>query len=302
MKRIGKLILCPACLILMTLTVLPADAAPTGIFVSIAPQKYFVEKIGGSLVDCSVLVPAGADPHTYEPKPRQMAALAKTAVYFAVGIDFEKAWLARIASANPGMRIVHTDAGITKIAMAKHYGEAANDRKHAGPTSHDHAGGAPDPHIWLAPALVKVQAGHILQTLVAVDPKNQSHYKTGYGNFLRELDALDGELKALFAGRKGEPFMVFHPSWGYFAQAYGLKQVPIEMEGKEPKPAQLHQIIRQARERGVKVIFVQPQFSTKSAEMLSREIGGQIALVDPLAENWAENLRKAAGKFRKAVR
>ena len=123
---------------------------------------------------------------------------------------------------------------------------------------------------------MKIQAAHILRALIEADPKNRLPYTAGYDAFLKELDTLDGELKALFAGRKGEPFMVFHPAWGYFAEAYGLQQVPVEIEGKEPKAAQLQSLIRRARERGVKVVFVQPQFSTKSAEMVAREIGGQV--------------------------
>jgi zinc transport system substrate-binding protein len=119
---------------------------------------------------------------------------------------------------------------------------------------------------------------------------------------MREIDELDAELKALFAGRTGEQFMVFHPSWGYFAEAYGLVQVPVEIEGKDPKPAQLQNLIRLAREHRIKAVFVQPQFSAKSAELLAREIGGQIVYADPLAENWAANLREVARKFKAAAR
>jgi zinc transport system substrate-binding protein len=300
-KRIGKQLSCVACLVIVALSVLPVEAAVTRAFVSIAPQKYFVHKIGGDLVSVSVLVPASADPHTYEPKPKQMVELSKSSVYFAVGIDFEKAWLKKIAATNPTMRIVHTDDGIAKIAMTvqhhdkeSHYGQAKSGRL-------NHTG-SPDPHVWLSPALVKIQAENILNALIAVDPKNQLRYKANHAVFVGELDTLDAELKSFFAGRKGEQFMVFHPSWGYFAEAYGLKQIPIEIEGKDPKPAQLQILVRQARERGVRVVFVQPQFSAKNAGMVSREIGGQVVYVDPMAENWAVNLREVARKFRTVLR
>jgi zinc transport system substrate-binding protein len=278
---------------------MPVWASSLGVFVSIAPQKYFVQKIGGNLVNVSLLVPAGADPHTYEPKPRQMVELSKSALYFAVGIDFEKAWLKKIAATHPRMRIVHTDEGIAKIPMTdQHRHEGVSHKRDKKTESHD---GALDPHVWLAPAPVKIQAAHILKALIEADPKNRLPYTAGYDAFMKELDALDGELKALFAGRKGEPFMVFHPAWGYFAEAYGLKQIPVEIEGKEPKAAQLQALIRHARERGVKVVFVQPQFSTKSAEMVAREIGGQVVPVDSLAENWEANLRDVARKFSAAL-
>jgi zinc transport system substrate-binding protein len=309
MKRFG----CPTVVLICLLVAgAPADADQLKAFVSITPQQYFVQKIGGNLVDVSVLVPAGADPHTYEPKPRQMAELAKSAVYFAVGIDFEKAWMKRIAAANPGMRMVHTDEGIEKMVLSAYHSHGKDkgrraspgDAQHAsgpgGAHSHHHAG-TPDPHVWLSPPLVKIQAKHIADALVAVDSANRTRYEENLADFLRELDALDAELKSMFAGSSGARFMVFHPSWGYFAQAYELEQVPIEAEGKDPKPAQLKDLIHHAREHAVKVVFVQPQFSVKSAEMVAREIGGQVVVADPMAGNWAENLREVGRKFKAAL-
>jgi len=301
MKRIVEQITGIACIIFLALWVSPVEAAVTRAFVSIPPQKYFVQKIGGNLVNVAVLVPAGADPHTYEPKPKQMAELSKCAVYFAVGIDFEKAWLPRIAGTNPNIRIVHTDEGIKKITMTGHHHDKKSRHGHAR-AGHHHHEGTQDPHVWLSPALVKIQAEHILHALIDIDPDNQMHYKKNYTAFLEEITIVDAELKNLFAGRKGDRFMVFHPSWGYFAKEYGLEQIPIEIEGKEPKPAQLRMLIRHAREYGIRVVFVQPQFSEKSAEMISREIGGHVVYVDPLAENWAGNLREVARKFVTAVR
>ncbi len=287
------------CAVLFLLHTIPVWASSVGVFVSIAPQKYFARKIGGTLVNVSVLVPAGADPHTYEPKPRQMVELSKSALYFAVGVDFEKAWLKKIADTHPRMRIIHTDEGIAKISMTdRHHHEGDIPKQDKKAQDRD---GAPDPHIWLAPAPVRIQAAHILKALSEEDPKNRLQYTAGYDAFLKELDALDGELKALFAGSKGRSFMVFHPAWAYFAEAYGLEQVPVEVEGKEPKAAQLQALIRRARERGVKVIFVQPQLSAKSAEMVAREIGGAVVRVDPLAENWDVNMREVARKFRAAL-
>jgi zinc transport system substrate-binding protein len=287
-------------LVLWALSALPAAAAATRMFVSIPPQKYFVERIGGPFVDVSVLVPAAADPHTYEPKPKQMVGLSQSAVYFALGVEFEKVWLNKIARTNPGLKIVHTDAGIEKIMLDGH-DHAHKDPHPAQRKGHRH-GGTPDPHIWLSPPLVKRQAERILAALGEVDPANQSRYQERCRVFLTELDALDEALKALFAGRKGEPFLVLHPSWGYFAQAYGLKQVAIEIEGKDPKPAQIQRLIRYAREQGIKVVFVQPQFSAKSAAMVAREIGGGVVTADPLAEDWAENLHEVARKFRAVMK
>ena len=150
--------------------------------------------------------------------------------------------------------------------------------------------------------LVKRQAHHILAALKALDPSHSADFEANYERFITAVDALDQEFKATFSHHQGLEFMVFHPSWGYFADAYGLTQVPIEMEGKDPKPAQLRALIEHARERGIKVIFVQPQFSTKSAQLIAREIGGQVAIADPLAVDWLDNLRSVAASFKNALK
>mgnify|MGYP001576780758 CR=1 FL=1 len=302
------------------------------VFVSIIPQKYFVQQIGKELVDVQPMVLPGASPATYEPKPRQMADISKTKIYFAIGVPFENAWLEKIAAANADMRVVHTDHDIEKLAMeahhhhddpaeehheGEHHDAEHHDAEHHGADHdeekrdhhaegghkedhHEHAG--LDPHIWLSPPLVKTQARTILTALQEADPANRSAYEANFKAFVAKIDQLDGDLKKTFAGKEGLQFMVFHPAWGYFAHAYGLKQVPIEIEGKDPKPAQLQELIQHAREDGVKVIFVQPQFSTKSAQLIAREIGGQVAFANPLAEDWMANLRDVADKFQQALK
>lgn len=263
-----------------------------GVFVSIVPQKFFVEQIGKDLVDVWVMVEPGASPAIYEPKPAQMATISKARIYFSIGVPFEKAWLKKIASANPEIMIVHTEHGIQKMPMAAHHHDEGKDHEKE---HHDH--GVLDPHVWLSPPLVMVQARNILMALQEVDPAHYSDYEANYKAFIAMLVDLDGELRNIFAGKQGLQFMVFHPAWGYFAHAYRLKQVPIEIEGKEPKPSQLKELIKHARGQKIKVVFVQPQFSSKSAEQVAKEIGGQVAFVDPLALNWAKNLREVATKF-----
>jgi len=265
------------------------------VFVSIAPQGYFVQQIGKDLVDVHVLVEPGADPHTYEPKPQQMVALSKTVLYFAIGIEFETAKLAKISAVNPRMQVVHTDHDIMKLPMAPH-----DDHDTENEHSDDHHQGGLDPHIWLSPPLVMLQARSILTALQAVDPAHRSAYEANYRAFILEIVDLDDQLRATFDGLKGSPFMVFHPSWGTFAHTYGLKQVPIEIEGKSPKPAQLRDLIERARSKRIKVVFAQPQFSSKSAQQISKAIGGRVAVVDPLAQDWANNLRQVAEEFKNA--
>ena len=271
-----------------------ASARPLRVFVSILPQKYFAEKIGGDLVDVAVMVEPGANPQTYEPKPKQMLALAKTSIYLAIGVPFETTWLAKIAATNPNMLVVHTDAGIKKIPMMAHHRESElEEDRH----------GIQDPHVWLSPPLVIIIAENMLQAFIKVDPAHRLIYEKNYSSFVKELVALDAEIRATFRGKgKAVEFMVFHPAWGYFAQAYGLEQFPIELEGKQPKAAELQRLIQYAKQRGIKVIFAQPQFSRQAAQAITESIGGQIVLADPLAADWDRNLRQVASKFKAALK
>jgi len=269
------------------------------VFVSIAPQKYIVQQIGKDRIDSRVMVAPGASPATYEPKPRQMAGLSRACIYFSIGVPFEDVWLKRIAAANPEMKIIPTDHDTKKIPMAQHLHPGSRIEQHP---EDAHTKKGLDPHIWLSPPLVKKQAHAVLTALLEIDPSHGSAYRTNYNAFCSEIDALDTRLKTVFEGKQGLRFMVFHPSWGYFARTYGLKQVSIEVEGKNPKPAQLKALIQLAEKDGIKVIFVQPQFSSKSAQLIAKEIDGQVIFADPLAENWSSNLHEVADKFRAALR
>jgi zinc transport system substrate-binding protein len=190
------------------------------------------------------------------------------------------------------MTVVHTDDGIEKIPMATHRHDEAEPHGHRGL----------DPHIWLSPPLVIVQAHTIMKALQEVDAAHRDVYASNYQQFVAQIDRLDNGLKMIFKDKRGLQFMVFHPSWGYFAGAYGLKQVAVEVEGKDPKPAQLKELIEHAREKNINIIFVQPQFSAKSAQIVAREIGGQVAVADPLAEDWLANMREVAARFKAALK
>jgi zinc transport system substrate-binding protein len=277
---------------------------PIPVFVSIPPQKYFVEKIGASFVQVSVMVPAGANPHIYEPRPTQMTALSKSKIYFAIGVTFETVWLPKFAKLNPKMQIVHTDRGIDKMAMVVHHHEeeeVTGDKDSAKNAPIEESTGTLDPHVWVAPPEVRIIARNIQEALAEIDPSNSGIYQSNLETFLKEIDKLDQDLTEVFKGKKGLKFMVYHPAWGYFARAYGLEQVPVEIEGKEPKPGQLEGLITQSKKEGIKVIFVQPQFSTKSAETIAKAIGGQVIAADNLREDWERNLRVQAQKFKLAL-
>jgi zinc transport system substrate-binding protein len=265
----------------------PSAPEKVQVMVSIAPQQYFVERIGDGYVDVNVMIPPGADPHTFEPRPQQLKALSRADLYLRIRIEFEDAWIDKLRAANPRMRVVDTTEGIQRIPMPaqfreKGYAERATNL---------------DPHIWLSPKLVKTQAQTIYHALVQVDADHQAAYQANLTRFLADLDALDAEIRQKLQGIQSRQFIVFHPGWGYFARDYGLTMMPIEVGGQEPGAAELAELVTQAKQKQIRVIFAEPQFSQQTASTLSREIGGKVLLIDPLSPDWINNLRQVADTF-----
>jgi len=161
----------------------------------------------------------------------------------------------------------------------------------------DHAEGAPDPHVWLSPELVKVQSQTICEALIALDPDNEQDYRDNLAAFVADIDALESEIAATLSGLEGKKFMVFHPSWGYFANDFGLEQIAVEVGGQEPSAQELAALIQEAQEEGIRVVFAQPEFSTQDAKTIAQEIGGEVLLVSPLAPDWLENMRSVSETF-----
>lgn len=278
-------------------TVLNASTAQ--LTVSILPQKYFVEKIVKDKFEINVMVKPGASPHTYEPKSSQMKALATSKVYFYTGVSFEDVWLDKFKLSAKNTLFVDVANGIEKLEMAEHEHHDAHDdhghEKEKKVEHHDedeHSG--LDPHTWMDPLLVKLQAKNIYETMIEIDSVNSDFYKVNYEEFLKELDVLNENIKTILLPYKDKSFMVFHPSWGYFAKRYDLIQIPIELQGKEPKPNELVKLIEEAKENNIKIVFVSPQFSQKSAKTISKNINADVVAIDPLAENWNEELIKTA--------
>ncbi len=263
------------------------------VYVSIPPQSYFVKAIGGGHVDISVVVQSEESPASYEPSPKQMVKLARSDLYFAIGVPFESAWLSKFTNANPEMRIIHTGENIQKKPIERQSGRDKNNYS---------KNGIKDPHIWLSPPLVMLQARHILTALGEADAANAADYETNYKTFITRLVELDIELTKTFAGVSNPRFMVFHPSWGYFADAYGLRQIAIEIKGKAPKAGDVAELIQTAKQNNIKTIFTQPQFSAKQAQIIAKEIDGRLVKADPLAENWEENLWHVASAIKQELK
>jgi zinc transport system substrate-binding protein len=263
------------------------------VMVSIAPQTYFVERIGGDYVTVGEMVPPGVEPHTFEPKPEQLKALSQADVYFRIRIEFEDAWMDKMRSTNTRMEIVDTTEGIQRMPMFTGRGEETPGQ--AGETEN------PDPHIWLSPSLVKIQAQTIYNTLVQLDPDHQSVYETNLNQFLADITTLDRDIRQSLQGVRNRKFMVFHPSWGYFARDYDLEMIPIQVGGQEPSAAELANLITEAKQNDIKIVFAEPQFSQQAARAIAREIDGDVLLIDPLAPNWLDNLRQVATTFAKVL-
>lgn len=275
---------------------------------SILPTKYFVEQIAADTLSVNSMVKKGANPHTYEPKPDQMKALENSALYFSVGIEFEDIWLEKFKKMYPNLTIIPTQNGVEKIPMqAHHHHEHEADHAHKHHTheahehKHEHHHHGLDPHIWLDPALVKIQAQNIANALIAAFPQNKTLYSQNLAKFHQKLDELDKFIQNSLANVKNRAFIVYHPSWGYFAKRYNLSQIPIEIEGKEPKPADLAELIEETKEHRIKVIFVAPQFSKKAANQIAKETGAKVVEIDQLPQNWDSELRKITEIFAKSL-
>ena len=256
------------------------------VFVSIEPQAYFVERIGGSRVSVNVIVSPGKNPATYAPAPDQMSQLAKAKIYFRIGVPFENSLIPKIQNSAKHLHIVDTRKNIPL-------------RKMAGSRHHHEAGGN-DPHIWLSPVLVKRQAETIFSALVRHDPVGKKSYAANYQSFIDDLDRLHRKTKKILEPARGETFFVFHPSFGYFTDTYGLRQLAIEMEGKAPKGKALSRLIKKAKKENIRVVFVQPQFDRNAAQKIADTINGVVVELDPMARDYIKNFEEMVNKVAKA--
>jgi len=279
----------------------PGSSQPLKVFVSILPQAYFVERIGGPNVEVNVMVGPGQDVHTYEPTPKKMIELAQAKVFFLTGVPFEARIAKKLGSAFKNLEMVDTTKGLKLRALEEAEEDGHHEKHGKHEEGHHHEKGETDPHVWLDPNLVKIQAGTIAEALSSLDPARAPEYAKNLKEFQAELDSLNTLLAKSLEAVKGKEFYVFHPAYGYFADAYGLKQVPVEIEGKEPSARNLAALIRRAREEGVKVIFVQPQFSSKSAETIAEAINGVVVSLDPTARDYLSNMKDMALKIKAAL-
>jgi len=271
------------------------------VFVTVEPLAYFVARIAGDRMGVEVLVEAGQDPHTYEPTPKQMVRLAGAKLLFRVGAPFEETVADRLAANETALKVVNLAKGVERFA-AGDQGKTHDGAEHGG-HGHGHDDeDEMDPHIWLSPKIAQVLAGTICEELCAIDPDGADAYRENLRVLQAELKALDTELAAALAPLKGRTFYVFHPAFGYLARDYGLTQEAVETGGKSPGPKHIQDLIDRAKADGVKVIFVQPQFSRRAATAIAQQIGGAVVPLDPLSRDYVSNLRLIAVELNKALK
>lgn len=289
-----------------------SEEGPLSVFATVVPLATFVERIGGDQVRVQPMVRAGQNPHTYDPTPRQVAALADADLYVRVGMSLEDAWLPRIRATNPRMQIVDARDGLPlrqtgpvqeldapqAPGVSAGPGKEREDDEHehdpGGHEGHTHDPDAQDTHIWTSPSLAKSMGAGIRDALIRLRPGQAGAFKANYARFAADLDTLDAEIRARLAPVKQRRFMVFHPAWGYFADTYGLTQVAVEFQGKEPGARALAGLIDRARADDIRVVLVQPQMSPRSAEQIATAIGGRVESVDPLSADYFGTLRQLA--------
>lgn len=270
-------------LVLMPIAAYAAGPGPIGVFVSIPPQRQFVQRIGGEHVTVQVMVPPGQSPETFAPSPRLLASLADAQLYFQIGVPFEAAWTDAIRSANPQLRIAE--------CCEQLIGPVGEE------TGHEHH----DLHVWSDPVQVRTLAAQIRDELSAIDPAHGGDYENGYRSFVAELDALDTRIREQLSNRRVSWFIVSHAAFGYFAERYDLTQLSLENSGKESGPKSLLGIVRQAREQNIRTVFAISQYRTPVAASLATELDAGVVELDPLAEDYLHNMAYIAERIAEAL-
>ena len=281
MQRNGIALVCLLFALMGTSAAKATDAV--SVYVSILPQKYLVERIGGDRVHVEVMVRPGLNAETYEPLPRQMAALSKADVYFLIGVPFESIWIKKISVANPGLRIIDCCHALVPEGLPHGKHDADATVRHAY-----------DAHVWTSPRNAMYIAEIMLSALTDIDPAAREYYGLNHDALAQDLDRLDQFIQKQFASLNNRYLMVAHPSWGYFADAYGLTQIPLERHGTEIRPRELSGLVDFAKSNNIQTVYVDKQFNSASARLLARETGADIVVLDPLAEDYINNLKEVA--------
>jgi len=256
------------------------------ISVTIEPQRYFAEKIAGNKFKIQTVVPEGQSPETYDPTPQQMVLIGNSEAYFQIGpIGFELVWMDNIKENNSSVKFFDLSEGVNFIENADHHHAEGEECDHA---HHHH--GLQDPHIWSSISGAKTIVRNMLNAFIALDKENMDYYQANYDKLIKEIDTTGEEILQLLKPVLSRAFIIYHPALTYFAAEYNLQQLCIEMDGKEPSPAQLKELVDTARFHNARIIFVQAEFDQKNAELIAKETGCRLVWINPLSYNWSKEM------------
>lgn len=259
------------------LLALPVPAERLSVFVSIPPQAWLLEQLGGERFEVRTMLGPNANPHNYDPAARQLVALADARAYFTIGIPFESMWQRRLAAINADMAFIHCGAD-------------THDHDH-----HDHDARAhSDPHIWTSPLEASAIAACMARALTRLDPAGESEYADNLAQLQQRLAGLDQRIRALLAGSNNSVMLVQHPAWDHFAASYDLEQLAIEQDGHEPNARHLVQVIERGRELGLNTVFTQRQYSQAAARLVADAIEARTIEADPMAYDYPASLTRLA--------
>ncbi|MDD5597064.1 MAG: zinc ABC transporter substrate-binding protein [Victivallaceae bacterium] len=273
------------------------------IYTSIQPIAFISSKIAGKYAEVKALIPPGKSPHSFTLVPGDLKKMSKAKFFFSVRLPFEEFKLEK-AFKDSSTEWVNVAKGVRFYPLDEsghEHGEHAHDHDHEH-EKHDQAVELMDPHIWLDPANDLIIARNVCNTLSKAMPEQAAYFALNYKNFERCITALDKKLAKLLAPFKGEIFLVYHPAFGYFARHYGLKQEAVEAGGKDPSPKHLQKVINLARQKNVRIVFVQPEFNRKAARLIAKTIEGTVIKLDPLAYNLVDNYTTFATKIQAAIK
>jgi zinc transport system substrate-binding protein len=266
----------------------------TTITVSILPQKYFVEQIAGTQFPINVMLPPGSNPEDYEPTAKQLQDLNNSLFYFYVGhLGFEKTWMKKFSEAVKDVNYISCSNGIDLLRGDEH-----DHHHHSDEDVHKHG---TDPHIWMSAENVKTISRTITHALSKQYPDKATEFEANLHTFISRIDMLDNSIRAELNDTTKNSFMIFHPALGYYARDYHLEQYSIEYEGKSPSTAHMKKMVDLAREKNISTILIQNQFETAKAEAIANEIGAEIVIVDPLAEDWLAEMYSLTKKMKTAL-
>jgi len=264
------------------------------VYVGIPPQRWLVQQLAGDRWEVGLLLGPGQNPHTFEPTSRQVKELVASRCYLMMGLPFERALVRQVQAVQPGFRVFDVTTNVPRRLPPEAHQHHAGD-------GDDRCGEGADPHIWLTPVAMTILASNTARVLEAQDPEGRAVCVVRLAELCGRLRQLDAALRTQLAPVRGGVMLTYHPSWGYFTDAYGLRQESIEAEGRTPAARQLAARIDRARQASVRRIFTEPPYDPRPAQTLARQIGAEVVVIDPLAEVWDDNLRAVAALVRSAL-